>query len=516
MNTGSQRIASRTGLPFISWTMCLLIASCIFQQGCFAKTGKHPVPEQPLGVSIGWEWMALRNEANLAKVMDQLGAKHTRINIAWQQTEPDIGVYKYEELDTFMKNIAKSDCEVVMNLRSVSPWGTTARKKHEYFPASPPKDMSQFTQWVTRMVNRYKSYTRYWQIGNEWEVSAFWTGTPDEFVAYFNAASNAVKKEDPNAIVILGGVQGYDNEPGSPHYNSRIVKDMDRVFAGTVGHFDILDVHLYEDTNTIGERIAWHRDRLGKLGYRGPIWSTECGGPDIRRCGHYYVYIKEAAKRTKEKNKTSTTEISKEDRAGNWRKTMIELKKMYPEMQAECGYLRMFIDKEVQDLRLTLHRQEIVKRHLMAISAGLEKVFWWNLSTTGKSPLFGSMGLTTQGESSIWMVSPITLDNKRPAYSAHVLLAEKIKGVCQMQRRDRNDCVIFDLWKEDGSRLVAAWKLLEPHNYPGTPVSLRLAVPFKDQILQTDISGKTSIAKVTDGRLDISLTEAPVFIEERP
>jgi hypothetical protein len=55
---------------------------------------------------------------------------------------------------------------------------------------------------------------------------------------------------------------------------------MTTILARAKDYVDVVDIHLYNEYQTIPARVAWLREQMRANGYEKPIWATEVGGPD--------------------------------------------------------------------------------------------------------------------------------------------------------------------------------------------------------------------------------------------
>jgi hypothetical protein len=140
------------------------------------------------------------------------------------------------------------------------------------------KDMTRWATYCRELVRRFKHKVYAWEIGNEPNAGGLTGGlSPEEYVLFLKTAYEAIKAEDPNAIVV-----GLCGCPGYIGWNERVFK------AGGATYFDVLSLHDYGDHpiydfhkhNRIGRVI----EQLKK--YRGevvPIWNSESGWQSIAR-----------------------------------------------------------------------------------------------------------------------------------------------------------------------------------------------------------------------------------------
>ena len=96
-------------------------------------------------------------------------------------------------------------------------------------------------------------------------------GPAAQYVEVLKAAYKAIKANQPNARVVLGGLAGYDKD----NYLEGILK------ADGGKYFDILDFHIYSDFHSfwrvikVEKRVTHFQDMLKRYGLSKPIWTTE-------------------------------------------------------------------------------------------------------------------------------------------------------------------------------------------------------------------------------------------------
>ena len=70
-----------------------------------------------------------------------------------------------------------------------------------------PKDMGQYTKFVTSVVQRYSAMgVKEFAIENEINSRSFWAGSPDDYRTLVTAASHAIHQADPSAEVVDAGL----------------------------------------------------------------------------------------------------------------------------------------------------------------------------------------------------------------------------------------------------------------------------------------------------------------------
>jgi hypothetical protein len=70
-----------------------------------------------------------------------------------------------------------------------------------------PKDMGEYTKFVTSVVRRYSAMgVKEFAVENEINSRSFWAGTPDDYRTLVTAASQAIHQADPSAEVVDAGL----------------------------------------------------------------------------------------------------------------------------------------------------------------------------------------------------------------------------------------------------------------------------------------------------------------------
>ncbi len=108
--------------------------------------------------------------------------------------------------------------------------------------AVPPKDQwvkynSDFFDYAAELVRKYPCI-RVVEMHNEPNLSFFWKGTPEDYVAVYGDAAARVKKARPEVQVAIGSVSSLSWEPGLQWFDKVIA-------AGGLNFADAVAVHPY-------------------------------------------------------------------------------------------------------------------------------------------------------------------------------------------------------------------------------------------------------------------------------
>ena len=126
---------------------------------------------------------------------------------AWSQIELKKGVYKWDNLDHAVANAqAKGMTDILEVLGTTPTWAASKVSKGEYPPypgaASAPKDLTDWDNWVTAVVTKYKGQITAYEIWNEANLKMFYNGSPAKMAEMTKRAYDIIKKIDPAAKVV--------------------------------------------------------------------------------------------------------------------------------------------------------------------------------------------------------------------------------------------------------------------------------------------------------------------------
>ena len=227
----------------------------------------------------------------------QLDAEIVRMDVfAWDMIERQKGAFDFSASDATIAIARKNKVKVLGILQYSPSWasGTNyplpakfssncglpdpTKESYDKYRAYPPVVPSDYASYVYMTVKRYPD-VKYWQIWNEPNNPVFWRGVPraDQYVSLLKEAYGAVKRANPNALVVFGGLSMNDQEY------------MEKVYAlGGKNYFDIMAVHLYNPSQAPSEYLTFEVTKLKQfMENRGDgkkeIWITEIGWPTSSR-----------------------------------------------------------------------------------------------------------------------------------------------------------------------------------------------------------------------------------------
>ncbi len=195
-----------------------------------AAGGSEPLSEH-FGVAASH--LMLNDPQSIEKQFDAMaeaGIKWVRSAFTWTDLERKQGVWDFSKADFLVEKAAEHGVKILGILGACPPW---ANGGNNFF--YPPTDMVAWRGYVSRVCARYRGRIAAWEVWNE-ENIGFWQPTPNpqDYVRVLGNASDEIRKADPGAQVVMGGVAGL----GQTYLN-------DCLAAGAASYIDALAYHPY-------------------------------------------------------------------------------------------------------------------------------------------------------------------------------------------------------------------------------------------------------------------------------
>lgn len=255
--------------------------------------GAQAVPKAPngfLGI-VPQEGIARKDTARMQKGK----VKNLRISIAWESIQPDSrNEFNWAGLDTTVEAAAREGVRVMPTLYATPPW---ISKRSTNLPVKNKSQLDDWRSFVAAAANRYGrngafwkepaqvdsnlprlAITR-WQLWNEPNFHYFATKVnPNQYARLVNAGSAAIRKKDPKAEIVLGGLFG---RPKGPPSKARDATTYLKQFSRKVkkNSFDSIAIHPYAaNTGKLKRIMKGFRKAAVKSGLKKKkIYVTEIG-----------------------------------------------------------------------------------------------------------------------------------------------------------------------------------------------------------------------------------------------
>lgn len=198
-------------------------------------------------------------EQRAARLSAEAGADWAREEFPWAEIEPQREQYRWRwedrDYDAAVDALLAEGIRIV-GLLDYGPRCETDKNPPIGWGCDLTIDqwLPDWRRYVKTVVSRYKGKIDVWEIQNEENSRAFWRKVnpeatdpnPQDYARLLRAAAEEIKRVDPNAKIVLGGLAGYTSDLQDPaqnyfHYLAQLHK------AGAWDAFDVVAVHPYRE-----------------------------------------------------------------------------------------------------------------------------------------------------------------------------------------------------------------------------------------------------------------------------
>ena len=230
--------------------------------------------------------------------LDSLGIKKIRFAEDWALREPTEGNYNWTPLDERISWATNNNYEILLTIQSNGPnWACGIQNGQSCVFI----DNDDFKTYIDSLLLRYPDQIDKIQFGNEWQSDFWYVGNAQEFIDANNILYSSVQANSPSTKVVLGGfttislrflagcngyVQSFYDDNGTLYDSTFLANNCSSPMIVEVVHridsvlsyasYDILDIHLYDDSEQWDEYYSYFADTISK-----PIIVTEFGGPNM-------------------------------------------------------------------------------------------------------------------------------------------------------------------------------------------------------------------------------------------
>lgn len=205
--------------------------------GVFPKRDRRPRPDSAFGAHV----TAVTPEpSNTFLVSEAMGARWVRLHdfgdfCHWRVVEPEKGRFVWH--DAQIDDLVKRGFSIMANLGHPPRWAGRPHSKDQDrgdWTSAPPRDMAEWENYVAKTVEHFRDRIRHWEVWNEPWGSTFFSGTPEEYAELLKVTYRAVKRADPQAVVLGGCFY-----PGLDQWTDRVLA------RDGLDFMDVLSYHTY-------------------------------------------------------------------------------------------------------------------------------------------------------------------------------------------------------------------------------------------------------------------------------
>jgi hypothetical protein len=204
-----------------------------------------------------------------------VGASAIRLDVApalifTSPTQPP----DFTGLDEIMSLSQEYQLPVVGDLFTIPYWIADCATPTDLAASSrcPTDDLTDYGAEISQIVGHANPVIQDWEIWNEPDSPAFFTGTPQQYAMMLRTAHDAIKAVNPADNVLLGGVSGTSAQ-------SWLAQVFATPGADAAQAFDIANVHERASLDSLAPDIEGWKSFFSAAGFTGPLWITEHGYP---------------------------------------------------------------------------------------------------------------------------------------------------------------------------------------------------------------------------------------------
>lgn len=283
------KIANRSIVALIA--LSLLLGCTSGPQG---SDGTSTADKNRLQVGISYgSTLPSMSDDGLAQALDDavaIGASWIRLDLSWAAVQPmSPQTYVWDRFDRIFAEARSRHLNVLPVLVDTPGWARLAGCAANHCA---PADPSQFATFASAAAARFApTGIHTWEIWNEPNSALFWQPEvdPTAYVSLLHAASQAIRKADSKAFVLIGGLTVDKTANGT----LSVADFLARVPESPLRLVDALAVHTYTwpyPASRLGpwmspwaqadSGLPYLRQLLAQSGTPDlPIWVTEYGAP---------------------------------------------------------------------------------------------------------------------------------------------------------------------------------------------------------------------------------------------
>ncbi len=210
------------------------------------------------------------------RIAKELQVHYLRCAFSWNGIEPEQGRYNFRFWDMLVDEASRAGIELIPYVAYTPEWA--AREKKDFWE-QPPADPRTFSIIMETLATRYRGRIHSWELWNEPDNREYWQGTVDEFAQMIIPAAQAVRRADPSAKIVLGGMSY-----GPSEFFKKLAL---KYHIGQ--YFNVIATHAYPESWHEGRAEEVFQGDLPKMeelvkrsGGSPALWLNEMGYADYR------------------------------------------------------------------------------------------------------------------------------------------------------------------------------------------------------------------------------------------
>jgi hypothetical protein len=198
-------------------------------------------------------------------------------NVQWPQLEASPGKWDFSLLDREVTIARQQGAEPLIVFGLTPQWASarpTEPCNYGLGACAEPTNLSDWQDYINQVATRYKGRVHYYELWNEPDLKAYYTGTVESMLSLAKAAYTILKQVDPTVTVL---------SPAAVVQTTGTKWLTQYLAIGGGNYADIIAHHFYQFPGKPEKLVSYFADVqqvLASAGVNKPIWDTEMGwGP---------------------------------------------------------------------------------------------------------------------------------------------------------------------------------------------------------------------------------------------
>jgi polysaccharide biosynthesis protein PslG len=184
------------------------VAVAALGAGAALLVAATPAGAAETGLNVAGFFGTPAQNAQLESLIDRLHPAWVRVFLNWNQVELGPGSYNLGQLSDYkaLFGALPAGTKVDIDVVGSPAWANGGSSS----TATPPVSDQSFAAFMNYLANTFGPSVTAYEIWNEEDNSAWWTGSAAQYAGLIGAAYPAIKAANHNATVILGGLAAND------------------------------------------------------------------------------------------------------------------------------------------------------------------------------------------------------------------------------------------------------------------------------------------------------------------
>ncbi|MBU4418761.1 MAG: beta-galactosidase, partial [Candidatus Omnitrophica bacterium] len=221
-----------------------------------------------------YKYSCNRDLEKAVSLMQEAGVGWVRVDFLWGDIEPQEGSFDFAKHDCIVELLKSKGMQILGVLQYSADWASACGKWN-----CPPKENKLFVNYAGKVIERYKSAVKYWELWNEPDSATYWQEQDGlkSYCVLLKEVYTKAKQIDPECRILNGGI-------------ANGISSINHLYDhGAKDYFDILNIHFFETPQHTGgiKAVASYPKLAYKIMQRNgdqdkKIWITEIGCPGVK------------------------------------------------------------------------------------------------------------------------------------------------------------------------------------------------------------------------------------------